>query len=202
MGQDGGGVVAQQNLALGPLPFDDGGVEIDVIHPGKGMEDGAELFPELLPRKGIPVGVHPGLIQGLLAHQVVAHLVGGVGEEEDNFFRPPGKAPQQDGKAVAAEDGEHHPDGLPPQLPADVGGDLVHRGVVPLGAGHHRLGDRHHILFPNGDVLPLEGRHHGIRHNGGQVVPLPDNGGPDPPHHSTKHSFHIFTPFSPGGFVF
>ena len=53
MGQDGGGVVAQQNLALGPLPFDDGGVEIDVIHPGEGMEDGAKLLPELFPHGSI-----------------------------------------------------------------------------------------------------------------------------------------------------
>ncbi len=94
------------------------------------MEDGAELLPELLLGEGVPVGVHPGLVQQLLAHQVVAHLVGGVGEEQHDLFGPPGKAPEEDGKAVAAEDGEHHADGLPAQPCPDVGGDLVHGGVV------------------------------------------------------------------------
>ena len=77
------------------------------------MEDGTEFLPELLLGKGIPVGIHPRLVQGLLAHQMVAHLVRGVGEHQHHLFGPPGKALQEDGEAVAAEDGEEDADGLP-----------------------------------------------------------------------------------------
>ena len=78
---------------------------------------------------------------------MVADLVGGVGEHENDLLGAAGDAAQADGKAVAGEDGEHDGDGLAAQLGAHVGGNVVNRGVVAVGAGYDALGDGDDVPF-------------------------------------------------------
>ena len=108
----------------------------------------------------------------------------------DHLFAPLGDAPQADGEAVAAEDGENHTNRLPAQLGADVGGDLVYSGVVALGPGHNGLGHGHDIPVPEGKAVLPCGLQQGIGDNFRQVVPAADDGGADTPGYCTDHTAH------------
>ena len=76
-----------------------------------------------------------------IVKEVVADLVGGVGEHQHDLFAAAGDAAQADGEAVPGKDGENDGDGPAAQLGAHVGGDVVDGGVVAVGAGHDALGD-------------------------------------------------------------
>ena len=71
------------------------------------------------------------------------------------------------------------------KLGAHIGGDLVHGGIIALGPGHHGLGDGDDVLVPQGKAVALGRRQHAVHHDLGDVVPLPNDGGPDAPGYST-----------------
>ena len=154
------------------------------------MGVGAEQLPVFFQSQHIGVGIHPGLVQLIQTHQSIAHLVRGVAEHQHDFLRAHGDAPQADGEPVPGQNGKNHTDGLPAQLGPDVLGNGIHSGVVALGAGHHRLGDRHHIPIPKGEALALGGLQDTVYHNLRQVIPLPDDGGTDTSGHGADFSFH------------
>ena len=75
VGQQLGHVVPEQDLALAVLPADELGIKVDIVDARERMQDVPELLAELFHRQDIAVGVHPGLVQTLPVHQMVAHLV-------------------------------------------------------------------------------------------------------------------------------
>ena len=105
------------------------------------------------------VRVHAAVVHRVLVEEVVADLVGGVGEHEHDLFGAAGYAAQADGKAVAGENGKDDSDGLSAQFGADVGGYVVHRGVVAVGAGDDALGHRDDVPLVQLEAL---GFHRGL----------------------------------------
>ncbi len=142
VGRQGGGglgAVGEDYLALRALLADDVLVVLDVVHAREGVADAAEDAAVFGESEHVGVGVHAAVVHRVLVEEVVADLVGGVGEHEHDLFGAAGYAAQADGKAVAGEDGEDYGDGLAAQLRAHVGGDVVHRGVVAVGTGDDAL---------------------------------------------------------------
>ena len=186
VGQNGPGIVGKDDLHLGPAALDQLLVVGHIVHPGEGVLFIAEEPAVLLQGEHVLIGVHPLLVYRIQADQVVAHLVGGVAE----LLRPFGDAPQADGKAVTAEDGEDHPHCAAPQLGLHVGGDIVHRGVVALGPGHNGLGHGHNVPVPEGKAVLLRGLQQGTGDDLHQIVSAADNGGADAPGNGTDHTAH------------
>ena len=67
-------------------------------------------------------------------HQMVAHLVGGIAEHQHDLLHAGGDALQQQGEAVAAENGERYAHRLAAGLGADIGSDLRHSKLKCKGA--------------------------------------------------------------------
>ena len=141
--QRGGGLgaVGKDYLALRALLADDVLVVLDVVHAGEGVADGAEDAAVLGQRQHVGIGVDAAVVHRVLVKEVVADLIGGVGEHQHDLFAAAGYASQADGKAVPGKNGEHDGDGLAAQLGAHVGGNVVNRGVVAVGAGYDAFGD-------------------------------------------------------------
>ena len=190
IGQDGPGIVGKDDLHLRPAALNQLLVVGHVVHTGEGVLLIAEELPVFLQGEDVLVGVHPLLIHRVQADEVVAHLVGGVAEHEDNLFRPLGDAPQADGKAVAAEDGEDHADCLAAQLGPDVGGNVVHRGVIALGPGDNGLSHGHNVPVPDGKAVLPGGLQQGAGNHLHQIVTAADDGGADAPGNCTDHTAH------------
>ena len=188
--QNGAAVVGEHDLHLRAALADQVAVVADVVHTGEGVGVGAEQLPVLFQRQHIGVGVHPGLVQLIQAHQSVAHLVGGIAQHQHELLRTHGDAPKADGEPVPGQDGENHADGFPSQLGADILGDGVHGGIVALSPGHHGLGDRNHVPIPKGEALTLGGLQDAVHHDGRQIIPLPDDGGADTSGYGADFSFH------------
>ena len=123
------GAVGEDYLALRALLTDDVLVVLDVVHAGEGMADGAEDAAILGQREHVGIGVDAAVVHRILVKEVVADLVGGVGEHENDLLGAAGDAAQADGKAVAGENGEHDGDGLAAQL----GAQLFSSSAFPLG---------------------------------------------------------------------
>ena len=177
VGQDGAGVVGKENLHLRAALPDELGVIVHIVHPGKGVLVVSEERPVALQGEYILIGIYSLLVHQVQVHQMVAHLVGGVGEQQHDFLGALGNAPQADGKAVAAEDGEENADGLSPQLGPHVGGDVLHRGVIALGPGHDGLRHGDDIPVTHGKAVLTGGLQHGSGDNLHQIVPASDDGG-------------------------
>ena len=114
---------------------------LGVVHAGEGVAHAAEDAAVARQRQHVGVGVHAAVVHRVLVKEVVADLVGGVGEHQHDLFAAAGDAAQADGEAVSGKDGENDGDGLAAQLGAHVGGDVVDGGVVAVGTGHDALGD-------------------------------------------------------------
>ena len=152
------------------------GVEINIVYAGEGVDDVTERRAELPQRQRVAVGVDPGLVQAVPVNQMVAHLVGGVGQQQHDLLTASRKALEQQGEAVAAEDGEGDADGFAAGLRAHVRGDLVDARVVALRAGHDGLGHGDDVAVAGGDSRLFPGLHDGVGRNLGDIVSLADNG--------------------------
>ena len=122
---------------------------------------------------------------------MVAHLVGGIAQHQHHLFHAQGDAPQQQGEAVAAQNGERDTYGLAAGLGLHVGGDLLAGGVVALAAGHHGLGHSHHIAITGGDAVFLQRVQNGVHRGLDDVVALAENrraNAPDDRAQSSAHS--------------
>ena len=194
VGQDGPGVVGEDHLDLGPALPDEVHVVGHIVHPGEGMHRIAEELPVLFQAQHVLIGVDSLLIQQVLVDEVVAHLVGGVGEHEDDLLRPGGDAPQAHGEAVPAQDGEDDAHGPAAQLGAHVLGDVADLGVVALGPGHDGLGHGHHVPVVELEPRLLGGGQHGLRHDLREIVPRADDGRADAPGNRSDHTAHRKTP--------
>ena len=194
VGQDSGDAVGEHDLRLGTGLFDDGLVIGHIVHAGEGMHHLTESRTELLQRQHIVPRVDAGLVQLVQTHQMVAHLVGGIAQQQHDLLRAHGDATQQQGEAVAAEDGECHAYGLAAGLGLHVRGDLLAGGVVALAAGHHGLGHGHHVAVAGSDVVftkCVQNRADGDVHH---AVALAEDGGAHAPDHGTQSSAHSGSP--------
>ena len=124
---------------------------------------------------------------------MVAHLIGGQAEKQNDLFRAGGDARQQQGEAVAAEDGEGDAHGLAAGLGLHVGSDLLNGGIVALAAGHNGLGDGDHVLIPGGDALLGQGVYDGVGGDGYNIIALTEDGGAHAAHYGTDGSAHNIT---------
>ena len=176
VGQQLGHVIAEQDLALAVLPADELGVKVDIVDARERMQDVPELLAELLHRQDIAVGVNPGPVQTLPVHQMVAHLVRRVREQQHDLFAACRDPAQQNGKAVAAQNGEGHAHRAAAGLCPHVFGDLPDAGIVALGTGDDRLGHGHDVPVAGLNACFFPGRLHGVRGDAGNVVSLTDNG--------------------------
>ena len=123
---------------------------------------------------------------------MVAHLVRGIAQHEDDLLRALGNAPQTDSEAVTAEDGENNAHRFTAQLFLYIGGNIVHGGVVALSTGHDSLGHGHYVPVPDGKaILRLCGSFQdGLGDDLHQIVAAADDGSPDAPGYSTDHTAH------------
>ena len=143
----------------------------------------------------LPENTHPASEgKDIRVDQVVAHLVRGVGEQQHDLLAAHRHAAQQQGEAVAAEDGECHAHGLAAGPGAHVLGDLLAGGVVALAAGHHGLGHGHHVAVTGGDVVFSQCIQHGADGDVHHAVALAEDGGAHAPDHGTQSSAHSGSP--------
>ncbi len=182
--------VGEHDLRLGAHGLDQLLIVGHVIHAGEGVDHLAEGGAELLEVQHVVPRVDARLIQLIQAHQMVAHLVGGVGQHQHHLLAAPGDALEQQGEAVAAEDGEGDAHGPAAGLDPDVGGDLGNGGVVALAAGHDGLGHSHHVLVAGLDAVAVQRGQHGVHNAGDDVVALPEDGRADTTCHGADQSAH------------
>ena len=151
-----------------------------------------EQLAVLLQGEDVGVGIDTGLVDLVQRHQLVAHLVGGVGQHQHHLLAAHGDTAQADGEAVAGEDGEDHTDSLTAQLGADVVSDVLHRAVVALSAGHDGLGHGDDVAVTKLKALGLGGLQDALGDDGGQIVALADDGAANTPGYGTDFSclFH------------
>ena len=172
-------IICQHDLHLAAAAGDEVLVVLDVVHAGEDVLVVAEELPVLGLGEHVLVGVHALLVHQVDVDEVVAHLVGGIAEHEDDLLGAGGDALEADGEAVPAQDGEDHAHGVVPEFGADVGGDLVHGGIVALGPGHHGLRHRHHVLVVELEARALGSGEHAVHHDLGDVISLPNDGSTD-----------------------
>ena len=159
------------------------------------MDHLAEGGPELLQIQHVMPRIDARLVQLIQRHQMVAHLVGGIAEHQHHLLHTGGNAAEQQREAIAAENGEGDAHSLAAGLGLHVGGDLLHRGIVALAAGHHGLGDSRHVLVMGLDAVLLQCRQDGGDHALHHIVPLTENGGANAPCHRTQCSAHMKNSF-------
>ena len=140
------------------------------------MHRRAELLAELHERQNVAVGIDARGVELVPVNKAVAHLVGGVGEQQHDLFAAHGHAAQQKGEAVAAEDGERDANGAAAGLFAHVLGDLAERRIVALRTRHHGFGHGDHVAVVRLDARFLPRFHHGSGGDLGDVVSLADDG--------------------------
>ena len=192
IGQDGLGVIGEDDLRLRAAVPDQVHVVGHIVHAGEGVHGVAEQLPVFFQGQHVPVGVHALFVHHIRVDQVIAHLVGGIAQHKNDLLCALGNAPQADSEAVAAEDGENNAHRFTAQLFLYIGGNIVHGGIVALSTGHDGLGHGHYIPVPDGKaILRLGGSlQNGLGDDLHQIVAAADNRRPDAPGNSTDHTAH------------
>ena len=192
--QNGLHPVGKDDFRLCAGRFDDLLVIGHIVHAGEGMDHLSEGGTELRKGQHIVPRVNTGLIQLIRRDQMVAHLVGGIAQQQYHLLHACGDTAQQQRKTVAAEDGEGHAYRLAAGFGAHIGSNLVHGGVIALTARHHGFGDGHHIPVAGRDVFALQGAQNGINSGGDHIVAFAENRRAYAAYHRTKSSTHITKP--------
>ena len=194
-GDDGVGVVAQRlhaiaedDLDLSAGVGDDAGVEVDVVDARERVHRRAEFLAELFERQDIAVRVDARLVELVPVDKAVAHLVRGVGEQQHDLLAAHRHAAQQQGEAVAAQDGERDAHGAAAGLFAHVFRDLVERCVVALRTRHDGFRHGDDIAVARLDARFLPRFHHGSGSDLSNVISLADDGCAHAAHDSSDRS--------------
>ena len=194
-GDDGVGVVAQRlhaiaedDLDLSAGVGDDAGVEVDVVDARERVHRRAEFLAELFERQNIAVRVDARLVELVPVDKAVAHLVRGVGEQQHDLLAAHRHAAQQQGEAVAAQDGERDAHGAAAGLFAHVFRDLVERCVVALRTRHDGFRHGDDIAVARLDARFLPRFHHGSGSDLSNVISLADDGCAHAAHDSSDRS--------------
>ena len=193
VGQNGPGIVGEDDLHLSARLTDQIGIIVHIVHAGKGVGGVAEQLAVALQREHILVGVHTLFVHHVLINEVIAHLVGGIGQHQDHLLGALGDAAQANSKTVAAEDGEDHANGLSAQLRLYIGGNIVHRGIVTLGAGHNGLSHGDYVAVAYGERAIVDRLQDRPGDDLGQVISAADNGGADTHGYGADHPAHRTT---------
>ena len=190
IGKDRLRVIGEDDLDLGAAGADQIHVIGDVVHTGKGVELITEERPVRLQIQHVLVGIDALFVQGLGIDQMVADLIGGVGEHQDDLFGAFCNAPQANGKAVAAENRENHANRLAAELIPHVCRNIIDSRIIPLCAGDDGLGHGHNVAVA--DLIPLLFCRfdHTVYHDLSQIVAFADDRGADASGYGTDHSAH------------
>ena len=191
VGEDGLCLIGEDDLGLRAALADEVAVILHVIHAGELMLVLAEQLAVLLERQHVGIGVDALFVDLVQADQLVAHLVGGIGEHQHHLLAALGDAAQADGKSIARQYGEDDAHRAAAQLFPDVLRDVVHGGVVALRAGDDGLGDGDDVAIAKRKTLGLRGLQHAVGDDGGQVVPLADDGAADAAGHRAHSAFIV-----------
>ena len=71
-----------------------------IIHAGKFMYCRTKEPVVFFQCQHICIGIYPRLINLIPGQQMIADLVGRIAQHQNNFSRPPGNAPETNGKTV------------------------------------------------------------------------------------------------------
>ena len=189
--EDASGAVAENDLHISAAVADDTGVILDIVHSCEFMDVGAEELAVAVQRQQVRVGVDPMLVQPVETHQLVAHLVGRVGEHEDYLPASHRDTLQADGEAVAAEDGEDDADGLAAGLGTHVLRYGGNGGVIPLRTCYDGLGDADDVAVTEFESFFLSCFKNAGGHYFSEIVALADDGAADTAGHGPDPSFVI-----------
>ena len=172
-------VVCEDDLALSAALLDQVSVVFHIVHAGELMLVDAKQLPVLLQSQHVAVGVHAGRVDLVEAHQLVAHLVGGIAQHQHDLLRAFGESSQADGEAVSGKDRENDADSAAAGLRADILRDIIDRRVIALGSGDNRLRHCDDVSVPNGKALCFRGFQHAVCHDHRKVVTFTDDGAAD-----------------------
>ena len=183
--------VGENDLRLSARLLDDALVVVDIVHTREGVDDLAKGGAEARQIEHVVPRVDPGLVELVERDKVVADLVGRIAQHEHELLHARGDAREQEGEAVAAEDGERHAHHVAAGLGTHVGGNLLGRGVVALAAGHDGLRHSDDILVARLDAVFMQGGQHRFRDAGDNIVTLAENGGAHASDHGSNRSVHV-----------
>ena len=156
------------------------------------MFDIAEETAVIFKAEDVGVGVHAAVVERVLVKEMVADLVGGVGQHEHDFLAAARDAAQAHCKAVAGKDGEHNADGAAAELFLYILCNGVYGSVVALCAGGDGFGDGDNIAVVQREALGFGGFKYAFGYNGGKVVSLTDDGAANSPGNGADSSCILF----------
>ena len=175
VGQNCSGVVCQNDLSLGAAVLNQLGVVLDIVNTGERMLNVAEQLTELGGGQHITVRVDALRVDTVQIDQMVADLVGGVAEHQNNLLAALGNAPQANGKAVAAENGEDHANGTTAELCAHISGNIICCAVVALRTCNNGFGHGDNIPVMGSQAILFDGIQDRTGNDLGQIIALTDN---------------------------
>ena len=168
-------IVGKDDLRLRTLLFNQLFIVIDIIHVGEGMLGLAEQSLKFRLRQNILVRVNALFVQKVEVQQMVTYLVARIAEHQYDLLRALRDAAQTDRETVAAEDREHHADGLAAELCLHILRELISRRVVSLRARQNRLCNCEHILAANFKLSMIHAVHKRIDYDFSEVIAFFDN---------------------------
>ena len=123
----------------------------------------------------VGIGVDAAFVQFVGTDQRVADFVRGIAELDHNLFAAAGDTAQTDREAVAGHDREQDADCASAELLADVGRDLIDRGVVALRAGDDGLRDADHVAVAQRKAFACGSSQNAVCDDGGEIVAFADD---------------------------
>ena len=177
--KDGTGLVGKDDLCFCAALSDQFFIIGDIIHAGEFMTVLAEKLSVPFKAQHIAVGVDARFVDLVQADQFVAHLVGGIGQHEDDLLCAFCDASQADGETVAGKDGEDDAHGAAAQLGPDVLGNIVDTGIVALRPGHNGFRDSDHVSVSDGKPFVFGCLQDAGGNDLSQIVALSDDGAAD-----------------------
>ena len=189
------GFIGEDDLALGTTLTNQVTVVLHIVHQGEGMQVLAEELTVTLQSQNIGVGIDLGFVQLVQGNQLIAHLVGGVAQHQNDLLAAAGNTAQADSKTVTGQDGENNTHGFTAQLGADILGNGIHGCVVTLSTGHDGLGQCHNVTVADLIAFACCSFQHAAYGDLNQIVTLTDDGAANASGNGSDFSFHNDTSF-------
>ena len=194
--QNHAGIIGKQHFYFSAGITDQVTVVSNVVHTGEGVLVLAEELTINIQSQYVLIGIHAGSIQLIPANQLIAHLVRGIGQHQDDLLGSHGDAAQANGKTVAGQDGHNHTDGFAAQFGLHISGNGVYAGVVSLRTGHDGLGNTDYVTITQLKTFAFSRFQNTVDHDITQVITFTDDGAANTSGNSTDFTFHINNSFS------
>lgn len=110
------GSLAKRISASAPLSRMSWAVIVHIVHTGEWMGGVSEQLAVALQGKHVPIGVYALFVHPVHVDQMVAHLVRGIGEHQDDFFGAFAMPRRQMAKRFRLRMGNSTPTVPPPSL--------------------------------------------------------------------------------------